>query len=313
MKRLLAFAFTVLILAVIFTRIDLRAFREYVVRLDKGTFFLALAMFFPLIVIPAWRWKFLIQKKAGITLWESTKLVLAASSLNVFLPSKMGDLSKAVFLKSKWGTDLKRATNVVIFERYVDTASLSTMALIGALGAASFSKTALIIAGFALLVIGVFPVIYFLNFDQKWALTALGGNKFTEKLRRFLHDAQDYLNEIKRDPEFLVTIWGVSLFLWLLHLIQFYLVFQAIHANVAWAHVFGLVPMAIFVGMIPMTVAGIGSRDAAMIVLFAPYAPAGQMAFIGLFATLRYLVPGILGLPFLNQYLVMGRAGVERA
>ena len=97
---------------------------------------------------------------------------------------------------------------------------------------------------------------------------------------------------------------SASIFLWFLHLLQFYFAFLAIRAEVPWPQIFGLVPMAIFVGMLPITVAGIGSRDAALILFFAPYAPASQMAFIGLFASLRYFLPGLCGVPFIHQYAI---------
>jgi len=265
MKKLIAILLAVLILAIIFTRIDLKEFFRYISQMDFISFSIALLLFFPLVMIPAWRWKFLVRKKTDLRLSESVKLVLASSALNIFLPSKMGDLSKSYFLKKKCGVDLKRATNVLIFERYVDTAALSAMALLGALGARPFSNVNWIVIGFSTAVILMFPVLYFLNFDQKWAFSALNGNRYAEKLRHFLHDAQDYLGELKRDPRSLAVILAVSIFLWFLHLLQFYFAFLAIRAEVPWPQIFGLVPMAIFVGMLPITVAGIGSRDAALI------------------------------------------------
>jgi uncharacterized membrane protein YbhN (UPF0104 family) len=65
----------------------------------------------------------------------------------------------------------------------------------------------------------------------------------------------------------------------------------------------GLVPAAIVVGLLPITVAGLGTRDVAMIVLFAPWAPAEMMAGIALLSHLRYILPGLAGLVSVRQFL----------
>ncbi len=304
MKRLLPLTFSVLILIIIFSRINLADFGNYIASLDIPLFAAALLCFIPQVLISAWRWKFLIRKKASLGLFESVKLVLASSSLNVFLPSKIGDLSKAYFLKKQGKIELKRGTNVVLFERYIDTASLCSMAVLGILTEGSFSRHFLILLGISCGVIALFPVLYFLKFEKEPKFSFGGKHPWMEKLRHFLKDAQEYLLELKKDQKTLWLAIAASVFLWSLHLFQFYLVFLAIHAPVAWYHVFCFVPVSILIGMIPITLAGIGSRDAALILLFAPYAPASQMIFIGIFASLRYFIPGICGIPFLHQYMI---------
>ena len=61
--------------------------------------------------------------------------------------------------------------------------------------------------------------------------------------------------------------------------------------------ILGLVPVAIIIGLIPITLAGIGTRDAALIVLFSPWASAEMMAGAALLSHLRYFLPGLAGLP----------------
>jgi uncharacterized membrane protein YbhN (UPF0104 family) len=58
--------------------------------------------------------------------------------------------------------------------------------------------------------------------------------------------------------------------------------------------------MAIFVGLLPVTFAGVGTRDAAMAYFLAGPAGEGPALALGAFATVRYLVPALAGLPFLS-------------
>jgi hypothetical protein len=56
------------------------------------------------------------------------------------------------------------------------------------------------------------------------------------------------------------------------------------------------VPPAIFAGLLPITLWGVGTRDAALVHLFADLAPASTMAVVGMLTALRYVVPGAVGI-----------------
>ena len=53
----------------------------------------------------------------------------------------------------------------------------------------------------------------------------------------------------------------------------------------------------------PLTFAGVGTRDAALIAFYKPYLNAPTAAALGLLCTSRYLLPALGGLPFLGKYL----------
>jgi len=57
--------------------------------------------------------------------------------------------------------------------------------------------------------------------------------------------------------------------------------------------------MAILIGLLPVTFAGIGTRDAAMLYFLGPITGNGVALAIGVFATLRYIVVAAAGLPFI--------------
>ena len=120
----------------------------------------------------------------------------------------------------------------------------------------------------------------------------------------FFLDSHHYLEELRKNFGHLVFLLVFSIFLWFVHLLQFFVIFRCLHSQVSIFHVFRLVPLAILVGLVPLTIAGMGTRDSAMIYLFTPYEKASLMVGVGLFASLRYLIPGVLGLPFLNHYLI---------
>ena len=94
----------------------------------------------------------------------------------------------------------------------------------------------------------------------------------------------------------------LSCALWCLNLIQVYLFFLTLHSTVRLAVVFAYVPISIFVGFLPLTIAGMGTRDSALILLFAPYETAAVMAGVGILFSLKIWSESLLGLPFFQYY-----------
>ena len=101
---------------------------------------------------------------------------------------------------------------------------------------------------------------------------------------------------LRATPGRLAAVLGVSFVLWGVHLLQFQLAAWAAGASASPVLLASRIPMAIFVGLLPVSFAGIGTRDAALVYLLAPEVGAPVALALGAFATLRYLVPAGLGL-----------------
>jgi uncharacterized membrane protein YuzA (DUF378 family) len=88
----------------------------------------------------------------------------------------------------------------------------------------------------------------------------------------------------------------LSVLLWVLHVGQIYVFYLAVagDAPLPAPEIFMRVPIAIFIGLLPVTLAGIGTRDGALVMLIKPEAIA---LLVGLFSTLRYVVMAVLGVP----------------
>ena len=61
------------------------------------------------------------------------------------------------------------------------------------------------------------------------------------------------------------------------------------------------------------TMAGVGTRDAALVFLYAGLVGAETAAAIGVLFWLRYLVPGLIGLPVLPEFLRSARLYLDAA
>jgi hypothetical protein len=97
-----------------------------------------------------------------------------------------------------------------------------------------------------------------------------------------------------------LTFVLATLALWALHLTQIDLFLKAAGVFVPCQTMLARVPVAVFAGLLPVSFCGLGTRDAALVWLFADVADAPTMAAVGLLTALRYLAPGAVGIGLLG-------------
>jgi uncharacterized membrane protein YbhN (UPF0104 family) len=213
----------------------------------------------------------------------------------------MGEMSKAYFLKMSSESGLDHAIAAVLLEKLLDVGGLCTVLLIGSLVAPE--RTHVLWFG-ALMAAAYLAMVAFLLFVP---LRGLGGRLLNWSvwfnwLGRLLIGWNALLRGWKEGSGLLSRILGFSLLVWILHVVQIYLFFPSLNYSVPVAPALALIPLSVFVGLLPITIGGMGTRDSALIVLFAPYAGATLMAGVGLLCSLRYWVDTLLGIPFLHYY-----------
>ncbi len=326
MKRLLSLIISTVILCIIYSQINFAGLIAVFRNCHPVWMVVSLAMVVPITFFSSWRLQQIVPSQVNLSLWEANKLILAASVLNMVLPSKMGDIAKAYFMRdggtsskhhrSSLGPDLQPpnhgkisgtlSLSIVVFEKACDFLSLLLWCGFGLLlypvkGAFFVSMTVAIIGGF---VMGVL-ILASRQFAQLFFGVAgrIAPGKAGAKLRSLEADWGEMQAYFWSDRPQLLQITVTSVFIWLLHLLQIWFFILALNAWVNPITNLALSPLAILAGLLPLTFAGVGTRDAALIFLYQPYFSEATGAGLGLLCSSRYLLPAIGGLPFLNQYL----------
>ncbi len=306
MKKLLSLAVSAAILALIYWRIDLAALAEAFARTVPAIMAAAIAMVVPITLLTAWRLVLLVPERGRMGLGQSTRLILAASALNMVLPSKMGDVAKSVFMARSGALPGTLSLSLVVFEKTTDMLALLAWCLFGLMLYPHkdwffLAMTAVVGGGlvFGVLLLGSLAFADFFFAAGSRALPPRMGEKW-ETLRQSWREMHGFF---WRRRGFCLGIMGLSVFLWFLHLFQIWLFALALEAPIPFLGNIALVPLAILAGLLPLTFAGVGTRDAALIVLLRPFIEPATGAALGLLCTLRYLLPALGGLPFLTRYL----------
>jgi len=307
MKRFVSIAISLTILTIIYWRIDFNELVQTLSNSDGRWMVVAVGMVVPLTLFTAWRLQQLMPTGNSLGFIEANRLILAASGLNMVLPSKMGDIAKAYFMQKRGHLEGSLALSLVVFEKTSDMLSLLLWCVFGLI---LFPKkdwffwllTAIVAAG---LVLG-FLLLGSRKFAQLFfpIVQRVAPQKYTGKLEKLQVSWLEMLDYFWRDKVQLTKIWLTSIFIWFLHLLQIWFFILALKAWTPLLINLALAPLAILVGLLPLTFAGVGTRDAAILLFYQPYLSAPTAAALGLLFTLRYLLPAIGGLPFLGQYTV---------
>ncbi|MBX7168266.1 MAG: flippase-like domain-containing protein [Pirellulales bacterium] len=266
-RRLVQLLVAVALLTVVVEAADWHAVASTIGKLRLAPLGLALALFLPQTLISALRWRAWCRPVGSISLVESIRQTLATSALNLAVPSKAGELAKAAMLPGLDAGGRARAALLAAIEKLADVVVLAAIAALLWGGAGTW----IYVAGAATLAAASLAM---------WSRTRAA-----------------------LSPRQLVTLGGFTFLLWCLHLAQIGLFIRAAGVELPWTTVGARVPLAIFAGLLPVTWCGVGTRDAALVWLFADLAPADAMTVVGLLTALRYLVPGAAGIPFVGRYL----------
>jgi uncharacterized protein (TIRG00374 family) len=249
------------------------------------------------------RWR-LVLSAMGYSLGFGRGLVvvLATWPLAVVTPSRANDLLRPLAVRSI--IPVAAGTGSVIAEKAIDLFVLLALAAFGTSLTGLWTWTALIVAVLALEVATIALVVK----RRAW----LARLPLLRRRAGSIEALFDAFVALGRAPAKLASTAAVSLAIRLLTVAVTHALLVAVGADVRWFDTLTLWPAAMLVGVVPLTLGGLGARDAAFLVLLGERAATVGSASV-LAATMGYSAVAIwsfaiLGLPFmLRETLAMRR------
>ena len=257
------------------SRIDLAQTAQLLLQADWRWLLFAALLTCALPFTSVYRWLGVLRaQETRLPFPVALRAVMMANVLNSFLPSKSGDVAKAVYLREYGG--LSKGTGTVILERLVDLAVLGALGLLGL-----FVNGTLwgLVAGAGLLggVLGVFLVI---------TLVPVNKLPLPAKVVQILVDLSTVFKRWLAHPAAIAQTLGGSVLTWSLGGFTVYALAQAFGTGLGVGFAYAIFPLAILAGLVPVTVSGIGTRDAAFVALLSSQMPAEQATLVGIGYTL---------------------------
>jgi hypothetical protein len=249
-----------------------------------------------------WRWQTVLQSQGASRLPFARLLqaVLMGNILNSFLPGKSGDLVKAFYLREHAG--LAWSVGSVLLERTVDVAVLGLLGL-GAYAITGY-RWGLVTAGMLLGgAAAAFLVLRFVPVDRWLPGRALPA------AASFRGVWQAWSSR----PALAAQTVLASLLIWLLCGSVLGCLALALRQPLSWLETFAVFPLAIMAGLVPVTISGLGTREAVMTELLVPMLSRDAATLLSLgYTALTYWFLSALSLPAVWLELRQWRARQSR-
>jgi uncharacterized protein (TIRG00374 family) len=288
------------ILALILLGLDLEATLATLAGVRWDYLLLAVAINPLLFGIKSWRWRELLRMQGIGYRWIDAFLAFVAGLfLGLVTPSRVGEMGKAFYLKQDLDVPVSVGLANVLMDRLFD---LYTILVLGAAGLVWFR----LLPGWALalIVVGVMgallmPVALLSKRLAAWGLRLARQLPFLHRIDARLTRATGRF-QIGLRPLLapgLVVPLGLTLMAYALFFGQARLLAAALDLKVGIVYLAVCLSVAGVITLLPISFSGLGTRDAILIVLFAPLGLAAEqaVAFSTLFFLTFYVGGGIIG------------------
>jgi glycosyltransferase 2 family protein len=253
------------------------------------------------VVISALKWQIILSSMGyRLPFRRLIAVVLAVWPLALFAPGRANEVLRA------WGVrhevPLSHGVGSVLLDRIVDLHSLCIIAAVASTAVGRWSWSLWCLAVLAVL----------------WAILAMAGVLLWERglsarpsvnlLRQRLHDILRAAVALKANRGMAARLGLASIVSCFVSMAIIFILLQVTHVSPDPLHVLAAWPLALLAGMLPLTVGGLGTRDAAFLWLLGDLAGPSVAQGMVLFATLSYasitvFLLSVVGLPFMVELI----------
>jgi uncharacterized protein (TIRG00374 family) len=259
----------------ILLRIDLSRLADSIASIRPHFVVAALLLYPCLILIKTWRWRLLLRQQ-GVNYGLAPAFVAYNSSLAVgyVTPGRLGEFVKALYLRQDEGLSLGYAFSSVLLDRILDLYLLLMTAGLGIVLLAApgylFAPSLFVLAaaGLGPLVVIVPSVSRRLTALITRATSRLMGGSLGEQLDRTLASFQRGMEQLVT-PRLLVPL-VCTVIAYLVFYSQCYLGALALGLPVSYLYTAYCVSLASLLALLPVSISGLGVREATFIALLSP-------------------------------------------
>ncbi|MFH1114672.1 MAG: lysylphosphatidylglycerol synthase transmembrane domain-containing protein [Pseudomonadota bacterium] len=257
----------------------------------------ALVINVPLVALKAFRWC-LLMRVVGIevSLWTGLRVYFASLFIGFLTPGRVGEFVKAAYVSSKTGAKLSTTLPSAVIDRLFDLYVLTAVGMVGlfrySLVAGTESLCAVVVVALLLLILPLFGVI-------GKTLMRRRGSQRVEKLRKKLPyailEAVDQVGAMTAGVSLICV--GITIFAYLVFFFQCQIEAWAVHLHISFVDMILVMSVTSLVSLIPVSVAGIGVRDASLVILLGKIGAGDSqaLAFSLMVLVASYIGGGLIG------------------
>jgi uncharacterized protein (TIRG00374 family) len=259
----------------------------------------------PVILMKAGKWMVITRAFGkGAPLLQCVHAWLVGFVIGIATPGRIGDISKACYLKERM--PLGRGIATVVIDRLIDVFALFFLAILGTL-VFVYAYSEFLQSGFLYILLvffSAFIISAFIVLTKRDAVKRLARpvfrrfvpGRYKSGMRITFHDFYLGLRDIRKRGRLVACSVVISLLSWLVIILQVKLVSMALSLEIDYLFLLSVMPVVTLLDILPISLSGLGTREVALIfflgILSVPMATAVS------FSVLIFLVDYLVLVPF---------------
>ena len=282
----------ILIFVFILIKIDFSQLIDHLKKVNILYFIIVIFLNIPFVFIKALRWNYILRiQKIHLPIIESTLIYSGAAYIGTVTPGRIGEFTKTIYLTQERGVSLTKGTLSVLADRFFD---LHFLMILGALGLWKLKSMEDLSDSLYIIIIAMlfFPILLLNRRIQEKILKVFQKSTLLKNKRIFKEETLDHLcREISYLP------YGTKLILpgiltvlsYFIFFFQWYLLAIGFNLRIDFVTISLFASLSNLIAFIPLSISGLGTRDAALIYLFSiiGYKPEIALSYsVGVFIAL---------------------------
>ncbi len=260
-------------------------------------FYLLIAFLFllPVLLLQTYKWFVIMQKqKIRISFFEAARMQLISVFYGFVTPARLGSFIKIAYLQEKTH-NLGRSASSVVIDRMFDLLTVLILAGLGSLLVIeTFSKPVWI--AFFMLGIAIFSLFFLIGKRTGRTFLKIIYEKMLPKNlkargRKSFHSFYDSIPSYR----FMLFPLLLNVISWLTVYSQIFFIAKALGISVSYHILILILPISTLVSLLPITIAGLGTREASLITLLGLFnIPAAKIVTMSLSSMIIANVPAAI-------------------
>jgi len=294
----------VLVLVVLIWKIDINKIWMVTKQINIRYLLILPITIITILILQALKWQcILIKQEFNIRFKEVFKITWISFFYATITPGRLGNLIKMSYLKDTTENSVVECSTSVLVDKFLDAVVLFLFALIGAyLLIDKFSGVFILIAG--IFIILIVSISFFHDKARtKSFLKLVFAFVMTEKMKNKFGEPFEVFFESMPAKRWLILPLVLTILTWVVIFSESFIIAKSLHIQMSFMTFIFLMPLGTVAGLIPISISGLGTREAVLVSVFVLYGIAPEkvmsMSLVGLI--LCAYIPAFAGWVFSFQ------------
>lgn len=296
LNSIIKISVTLAILLFLLWKVEFNAtgFEDTLRSVRPGYFLLSLLGVIFVLGIKSYRWRLLIRNEgANYPAYKSFAAYMSSDAIGIVTPGRIGEIARLYYVRQDTDISFYAAFKTIVSDRIFDFTMLGWFGLSGML---FYFKTFGAYPGlyYAMGVLVLFVIGYFVTI--KFLAILLRSSKISRiPIIRFIYESfQAVIGKLS------IRMWAITILAYLMYFGFSWLIMLSLHLSPSYIDVAFIMSIMSLSTIIPLSVAGFGTREATLVLLFSFYGLASETAisFSLMHFTAFFLWGGLIGLVF---------------